>query len=155
MPNMERLASETRSWPRRRSLAIVVAAGVLAAGGCSSGSGSNPDKETPKATYYAPNDESKPTATAPSAEDSAEAMPDSTNSWRPPQHVVHDILKRACVIAKDEEQKEFPDLWGDGLTELSDEFDKAYHNKVSPDLFDSELADFCPAYARITDHGAG
>jgi hypothetical protein len=63
-------------------------------------------------------------------------------------------MGNACEFMNEEVKKEFPDIWDDGLSKYSDQYDKAYHHKTESWQFDSDLADFCPAYARLTDHGA-
>ena len=134
---------------------LAVAAGLLALSSCSTGNGNNTSEQRPSTSMaeYVPDKHEQQEETLPD-EVASEAAPQPSSAW-PSEGVIRNILKRACRIAADQEAKQYPNLWGNGLTELSEEYETAYKGKAYPGLFDMELADACPPYARLTDHGAG
>lgn len=134
-PNIEHI-------PRWLAPLAVIAAGGLALSACGFGETDTP--KSPEQTYdihgYATGDSD------------VSAVPPRVP--KPSSSVLQGIIEKACEFSNHEAQKEFPDLWGDGLEKYSDQYNKALGSQESW-IFDKDLAAACPSYARLTDHGAG
>jgi hypothetical protein len=144
----QRLSTFERRTPRWSIPVLAVLAGGVALGACGvHDTGRTTSEQTPIIRGYQDD--------APYVAGDNSAVEPTSSATFPSDKVLRSIITHACEFTVQELEKDFPELWGDGLEKYSKQYDEAYHNKAEPWMFDEDLARHCTPYAQFTDHGAG